>query len=98
MKKIEDLVDIAFVFSGGDCTSQYYIETKRQFTVKEFINAVISDEHEWGYISVNDEQCIEYRHGSIISGSIDENVLNREVVSLSGSGGWSRSDYQLTVL
>lgn len=100
---MEDLVNVRHGSYGGDQTCPYYMEIKKEFTVKDFVNAVISNESEWGYIGINDRESIfgnpkiKYSHGTIITNNFDEDILNKIVTNISGSGGWTRSDYLLTI-
>lgn len=89
---------------GGDCTCGYEIKLDREYTVKDFIDIVLTERaDEWGYIGVYNPSdfCgrhfgnpkMEYRYGKIIAGNFTEDILNKEIKSVSASGGWSRMDY-----
>ena len=100
--KLKDLVNISYGPQGSDCTGSYYITPKKSFTVRDFVNAVIADTREWGYIGIAATRVIfgnpniEYKYGKLIANFPDE-ILNKQVLELSGSGGWSRSDYILKI-
>ena len=100
--KLKDLVNISYGPQGSDCTGPYYNTTKKSFTVRDFVNAVIADTREWGYIGIAAPRAIfgnpniEYKYGKLIANFPDE-ILNKQVLELSGSGGWSRSDYILKI-
>ena len=100
--KLKDLVNISYGPQGNDCTGSYYITPKKSFTVRDFVNAVIADTREWGYISIAAPRAtfgnpnIEYKRGKLTANFSDE-ILNKQVLELSGSGGWSRSDYILKI-
>ena len=100
--KLKHLVNISYGPQGGDCTGPYYITPKKSFTVRDFVNAVIVDTREWGYISIAAPRTIfgnpniEYKYGKLITNFPDE-ILDKQVLELSGSGGWSRSDYILKI-
>ena len=87
---------------GSDCTAPYGVQLNGDYTVEQFINDVLLDEREFGYIGIyngksvfGDPRC-EYRFGEIIS-TMDEKFLNMRVTSATASGGWGRMDYILTV-
>ena len=100
--KLKDLVNISYGPQSGDYTSPYYITPKKSFTVRDFVNAVIADTREWGYIGIAAPRAtfgnpnIEYKCGKLTANFSDE-ILNKQVLELSGSGGWSRSDYILKI-
>ena len=100
--KLKDLVNISYGPQGSDCTGLYYITPKKSFTVRDFVNAVIADTREWGYIGIAAPRAtygnpnIEYKCGKLTANFSDE-ILNKQVLELSGSGGWSRSDYILKI-
>ena len=101
--KLKDLVNISYGPQGSDCTGSYYITPKKSFTVRDFVNAVIADTREWGYIGIAAPRAtfgnpnIEYKWGELITANFPDEILNKQVLELSGSGGWSRSDYILKI-
>lgn len=86
----------------GDCTAAYKIRLHKEFTVKEFVDEVLKDTSEWGYIRINigksffDNPKCEYRRGTLLY-ELPECFLPLKVLSAKGDGGWSRMDYLLTV-
>ena len=90
----------------SDCTASYKVELSQQCTVKEFINLVFKERAgEWGYIGIykdkmnsffGDPYC-EYRYGCLLT-TLPEEFLDKQIISVSGNGGWSRMDYLLEVV
>ena len=87
---------------GSDCTAPYEVQLNGEYTVGEFINDVLKDVREWGYIGINNDRTVfgdphcEYKYGKLTS-PMDEKFLNMRVTSARASGGWSRMDYILSV-
>lgn len=85
----------------GDCTAPYYVILKGSPTVKEFIDAVLEDKSEWGYIGIYNKGSIfgfpniEFRHGETNITEEMKKYLNLIVVEATAHGGWSRMDYIL---
>ncbi len=58
----------------GDCTAGYKVTLTKEYTVGEFVNEVVSNEKEWGYVGIKKEgdpwfsrgnpNC-EYRWGAV---------------------------------
>ena len=89
---------------SGDCTCGYKVLLDKEYTVQEFVDMVLSERNkEWGYISIYypsdffESPCIEYRRGEIISDKFGNDILNKKIMSVSASGGWSRMDYALHI-
>ena len=96
--------------SGGDQCSEYFIDVSPSATVGDVINDILSNKGEWGDIRIergslrkNDHK-IEYKYGKLLKDNMSEeekyfwnNLLDWKVVSMSGYGGWSASDYWLTI-
>lgn len=97
---MNDLFDMRCGQAGGDCTGPYYITLKRECTVREFMEYWMQKQQEWGYFGIDDglgtpfgnPQC-EYRYGEIITSPFPEEILNAKIRHVSGSGGWTRSDF-----
>lgn len=88
---------------GGDCTAPYKVILDRSYTVRTFIDAVLNGRStEWGYIGINDGHTIfgnpscEYRYGKL-QNAMNECVLDKAVISVKASGGWTRMDYLIKV-
>jgi len=93
---------------SGDCTCGYNVKLDREYTVKDFIDTVLSERAgEWGYIGIYDQSDFvgrhfgnpnaEYRYGKLVSYNFPEDILSKEIKSVSASGGWSRMDYVLHI-
>lgn len=87
----------------GDETTPFAVSDYRAKTIVEFINEVLEDESEWGYIEVKDgldggfHWCtrIEYRYGELLN-EIPDAWQYREINEVTACGGWSRMDYFIT--
>lgn len=89
--------------TGGDCTASYDVTLDMSYTVREFIDMILCEySGEWGYIGIKAAGAVfgsprcEYKQGNLIS-EMDESVLDKEIESVTSSGGWSRMDYYLTL-
>lgn len=93
---------------SGDCTCGCKVLLDKEYTVQEFVNTVLLEKNkEWGYIGIynpsdfigrtSGNPSIEYRYGEITSEKFGNDILNKKVLSVSVSGGWSRMDYVLHV-
>ena len=88
-----------------DCTADYKVTLDKEYTLQEFIDAVLSNEREWGYISVAKRDCalynypaFSYRYGEIYGEpNLPEEVYGYKVKSVTASGGWPRIDYIVTL-
>ena len=79
----------------GDECSLYQIQMRKQMSVQELIDYVLTEERgEWGYIEVAEHR-LEYRWGSIVSDELTEADKNMEIKDMFGYGGWSRMDYRI---
>ena len=84
----------------GDETAGYAVELTKKYTVKEFVNEVLENDREWGYIGISCGGAIfgspncEFRNGKLES-SLPDDVMNKEISGVKASGGWSRMDYLL---
>lgn len=93
---------------SGDCTCGYKVLLDKEYTVKEFVDTVLTEKNkEWGYIGIYNPSdffgrtsgnlCIEYRYGKITTENFGNDILNKKIMSVSASGGWSRMDYILHI-
>ena len=88
----------------GDCTAGYEVTLTKKYFVKEFVDEVVSNEREWGYIGIKNEKYwsvfgdpnCEYKRGKLIS-SLPDEYLDKEILSAKAVGGYSRMDYLLEV-
>lgn len=89
--------------TGGDCTAPYYVDLKGTPTVRDFINAVLDDKSEWGYIGIYNKNSIfgtpniEFRYGETKISDEMEEYLDKIIIDAVASGGWSRMDYILVL-
>lgn len=110
MKQLFDL-KIAGEESGGPLggTAPYNIVLHEKCTVREFVEYVLNNKsNEWGYIGINNPEKnpffgypnIQYSCGRIKAGYIIEDFgefLDKPIINVTASGGWSRMDYILYV-
>ena len=87
----------------GDETSTYDVFLERPCTVREFVEEVLRNDREWGYIGIHkegsifgDPQC-EYKYGKLITDPLPEEYLDKMVVKCKAGGGWSRMDFRIYV-
>lgn len=86
----------------GDCTAPYSVTLDKEYTVRTFINEVLKNKKEWGYIGIEDDNSIfgdphcEYAQGRLVS-KMKKDVLDKPVISVKADGGWSRMDYLLKI-
>ena len=89
---------------GSDCTGPYNVIFAKGMTVRQFIDEMLTEhDSEWGYIGIYrpksilfGKPCIEYSHGALKETMPDE-YLDKVIINVNGSGGWSRSDFQLVL-
>ena len=85
--------------TSGDETTPYIVTDYKAKTVREFIDEVITNTNEWGYIAVKKSgfgfitspKC-EYRYGKLLS-ELPTELLDLEIRKIESCGGWSRMDY-----
>lgn len=87
-----------------DCTCGYKVFLEKEYTVEEFINAVLkAKSDEWGYIgiykkgSIFGEPNCEYRNGKLSTKPMPNKFLKKKIVDVIAGGGYSRMDYLLYV-
>lgn len=85
----------------GDCTAPYGVELDKEYTVNEFVQAVLTRQ-EWGYIGIycqgkifGEPKC-EYKDNKLLY-ALPDNVLNKRVVKAQADGGLKRIDYLLWI-
>lgn len=87
----------------GDETTPYAVTEYRAKTAAEFVNEVLEDKREWGYVRVKSAspsgflggESVEYRYGELL-GAIPETWKRIEIGKIESSGGWSRMDFYIT--
>lgn len=86
----------------GDCTAPYNVELDKEYTVNEFVQTVLTNEREWGYIGIYckgevfGKPTCEYKWGKLLY-TLPDSVLNKKIVDVKADGGWSRMDYLLWI-
>lgn len=96
----------------GDETQSFDVTDYKATTVGEFVDEVLlgNGKKEWGYfefISVKPQKVgkwnvppewdrYEYKRGSLLD-KIPDTLLNKRIERVTGDGGWSRMDYDITV-
>lgn len=98
------MISVTYGKHYGDDTWDYLITTDNK-TVGDFIREVLKNKNEWGYFGIYNSKTIsafgnprcEYSFGDIIGDPLPQEYLSKEIKSVSGSGGWSRSDYLFVV-
>lgn len=89
---------------GSDCTCGYDVLLDREYTVEDFVNTVLIEKNnEWGYIGIYKphkifgDPCCEYRYGMLSAKSLPAEYLQKKIIKVSASGGWTRMDYILWI-
>lgn len=91
--------------TAGDSTAGYKVILDKEYTLREFIDAVLTNKDEWGYIRVVKRDCawynyprFSYYYGEIPGEpNLPEEVYGYKVKSVTASGGWTRMDYVVTL-
>ena len=87
----------------SDCTAPYKVAFYKSYTVGKFIDEVLKHRSgDWGYIGMyspgdifGNPRC-SYRYGKVDT-DLPFGYMNKEIVSATADGGWSRMDYILLV-
>ena len=88
---------------GSDCTSGYHVDFYNKYTVKEFINEILTKyPREFGFMSIKSGKkyvaSIEFSMGDITGDDgIDEEVFNSVIKSATASGGWGQMNYDIII-
>ena len=97
------MITIKYGKGYSDDTFEYIITTDCK-TVGKFIDEYLKYEKEWGQFRILtegvgyfDSPVCEYKYGKIIGKPLPKDILDKEIIEVSGSGGWSRSDFNLRV-
>lgn len=86
--------------AGGDACAPYEVLLNRECTLRELVDCIINDEREWGGVAIGgwlDKQKIEYRNGKIIKNEFTEDELNSIVATVCAYGGWTNTDYWVSL-
>lgn len=81
--------------TGGDETAPYDVILDRQYTVREFIDYVLT-RMEWGYIYFKGGPHCEYR-GSLLLSAIPDEYMEACIESVKAAGCWVRMDYRIEI-
>jgi len=84
----------------GDATAGYEVTLDREYTVQEFIDAILQNKsNDWGYIGIEapgtffgSPNC-QYKYGSVVTEQLPADILSRKIKKAKADGGWSRMDY-----
>lgn len=95
---------IKYVTTGGpygDATSRYDVILDKQYTVKEFISAILEqNKDEWGEFVIGEWpskiKC-EFSKGRIKTNFSDEKYLDMNIKSVTAQGGWTFMNYYITI-
>lgn len=87
---------------GSDCTALYIVQLDKEYTVREFVKTVLSNDKEWGYIGIHNGESFfgnpkcEYRYGKLLS-FLPKELRDKKVKSAEANGGWSYMSYLLVL-
>lgn len=101
------MIELHCVKTLSDSTFCYEVSFDRDYTVKEFLDFVMSDENKanWGYISiikeskkqiVMNERRVAYNKMLPKHINISE-YANAKIIKARANGGWGSMDYYLTI-
>lgn len=92
----------------GDSMSDYNVIFDHKYTVKEFVQEVLSHADSWGDIRIRDDSTdflkafgillSEYSHGKLLNQHLNgrySKLLDKRIQSATARGGWSRMNYIL---
>lgn len=79
-------------------TAVYEVDLDKKYTVKEFVDTVLSRGNEWGYVFIiNPRQKVcDYSYGRLV-GCVDESFFDKIIDYVESDGGWSRMDYYIKI-
>lgn len=85
----------------GDCCCSYAVELRGEWTVQEFVKAVLErNPCEWGFFYIQRagqkwyeaQVKIEYQYGNLKS-TVPEKIARKKIKRVHSNGGWSLMDY-----
>jgi hypothetical protein len=76
---------------GGDETAPYDVIFDREYTVREFIEYILT-RNEWGNIRFIGGSSYGYRQTLLLC-PIPDRYMETRIASVKAAGGWSRMDY-----
>lgn len=98
------MIKITYLKANSDATYLYNVGFPKGMTVGDFIKEWLeSRKAEWGYFGIADGKSIfgsprcEYARGEIITEPLPAEILEKQIKDVSGSGGWTRSDFLFVV-
>ena len=84
---------------GSDCTAPYDVLLDHEYTVEEFIDAVLEENpREWGKFAIHHNEYIfgypqcGYRNGKTTA-RFSTDILKKKILKVTASGGWTLMDY-----
>ena len=87
----------------SDSTSDFKVTLTKEYTVKKFVNEILTNKGDWGYIGIDckknifgDPKC-EYRYGKLLN-DLPSDVLQEKILSVDANGGYSRMDYLIKLV
>lgn len=86
--------------AGGDACAPYEVILSKESTLRELVDCILKDEREWGGIKIGgwlDADKLEYRYGKIIRNDFTEAELNSTVATVGAYGGWSYTNYWVSL-
>ena len=85
----------------GDCCCSYAVELRGEWTVQEFVKAVLErNPCEWGFFYIQRagqkwyeaQVKIEYQYGNLKS-TVPKKIASKKIKRVHSNGGWSLMDY-----
>lgn len=101
------MIELHCVKTLSDSTFCYEVSFDREYTVKELLDFVMSDENEanWGYISIIKEEknfalidMCRVSYNKMLTKHINlTEYANAKIIKARANGGWGSMDYYLTI-
>ena len=101
-------INETFIAQGNVHTSRGYIEFQGSPTVKDIVDWILHTQDAWGYITIGSlfdpDAQVKHAYGVICESDTPNNpgvnldgYLDRRIQTVKWSGGWGRSDFDITV-